>query len=130
MQCVAHPDITADARCTGCAESFCHACLVEVAGQRYCAKCKSMAVIRRPVVESEMSLCAEAKSALTMSILGIFLFSFILGPMSVYKGVKARDIIHKDPRLTGSGLAAAAIVIGILVSLMGIINLVSKAKHP
>jgi hypothetical protein len=128
MPCLTHPEVEATGRCAGCAESLCGNCLVEVAGERYCARCKSMAAKRRPVVDSRMSLCAEAKSALVCSLIGILWLSVILGPMAIITGFKARRRVSEDPSLTGSGLAAAAIVIGAIVTLLAIINLATRAK--
>lgn len=128
MQCVNHSEVIAVARCTGCAELFCHNCLVEVAGQKYCAACKGMAVTKRPVVDRKMTLCAEAKTALIMACVGGFIFSFILGPLSVFIGAKAWKKIKSDPNLTGSGLAVAAMVVGVLVSVMGVIGLIVAAQ--
>lgn len=44
MQCKNHPSLAAVDRCVGCAEPFCHACLVEIHGEKYCSQCKVMAL--------------------------------------------------------------------------------------
>ncbi len=44
MQCKNHPSLAAADRCVGCAEPFCHACLVEIHGEKYCSQCKVMAL--------------------------------------------------------------------------------------
>lgn len=44
MQCKNHPSLAAVDRCVGCAEPFCHACLVEIHGEKCCSQCKVMAL--------------------------------------------------------------------------------------
>lgn len=129
MQCIHHPEAAATARCAACAEPFCHTCLVEVSGNRYCGACKQTAVTRIPVAISRLHLCGEAKSALVCSLVGIFFFSFILGPAAIIMGVKARKAVQQDARLTGSGLAAAAIVIGSVITLLAILNLYAMSQR-
>ncbi len=114
MQCKNHPGVVASARCAGCAESFCDECLVEIQGQHYCASCKVLALKGAvPVVEEATEPCKEANNALTMAIVGIFCFGIILGPLAISSALKARRMIGQNPRLTGSGKATAALIIGI-----------------
>jgi hypothetical protein len=129
MQCTTHSDVAAVGRCTGCAENFCHACLVEVAGQPYCASCKSMAVTGVPVVESRLEVCKEAKQAMIAALVGILLFGIILGIFAVVLGFQARTKIKHDASLTGSGLASAAIVIGAMVAFLSVVGMVSRVNH-
>ncbi len=56
----------------------------------------------------------EANDALIMSIIGLFCFGIILGPIAISKGTKALNIIKSDPGYTGKGKATAGIVIGII----------------
>jgi len=56
----------------------------------------------------------EAKDALIYSLVGLFCFGFILGPIAIAKGSKALNIIRDDPGYTGKGKATAGIVIGII----------------
>ncbi len=56
----------------------------------------------------------EANEALIMSIIGLFCFGIILGPIAISKGTKALNIIKGDPGYTGKGKATAGIVIGII----------------
>lgn len=56
----------------------------------------------------------EAKDALIYSLIGLFCFGFILGPIAIAKGSKALNIIRDDPGYTGKGKATAGIVIGII----------------
>lgn len=44
MECKNHPGTAAIDRCSGCAETFCFNCLVEIQGGKYCASCKWMLV--------------------------------------------------------------------------------------
>jgi len=72
--------------------------------------------------------CKEAKDALIIAIVGIFCgLGIILGPIAIAKASTAKKMIQADPRLTGEGKATAAMVIGIIVTILsalGIINLI------
>jgi len=114
MQCKNHPEVPAVGRCAGCAEPFCNDCLVEIQGQKYCASCKVLTIkAQPPVVEQATERCKEAGEALTMAIIGLFCFGIILGPIAISKALKAKNKISQNPQLTGSGMATAALVIGI-----------------
>ena len=114
MQCKNHPGVLASARCAGCAEPFCDECLVEIQGQHYCASCKVLALKgAAPVVEEATEPCKEANNALTLAIVGLFCFGIILGPLAISSALKAKRMIEANPRLTGSGKATAALIIGI-----------------
>jgi hypothetical protein len=127
MQCKNHPDIEALDRCVGCAEAFCENCLVAIKGQKHCADCKHMAVTRPPSISEEGSIpCKEAAEALTYAILGIFCFGIILGPIAISKANKAKMKIAADPRLTGSGKATAATIIGVLVLVLWVLGMLAR----
>ncbi len=66
-----------------------------------------------------------AGEALTMAIIGVFCFGFILGPMAIYKGSKAKKEIDEDPTQFGRGKATAAQVIGGIILLFNIIYILS-----
>jgi len=127
-QCTNHPDTPAVNRCAGCAEPFCGNCLVEIGAQHYCSSCKVMAVSAAKLPEEAMWPCDEANAALKYSLIGMFCFGFVLGPVGIVKAVKARKLIADDPRLLGWGKALAAIVIGALDVLWWILNLMSRAS--
>ena len=130
MQCKNHPSVTASARCSGCAEPFCDDCLVEIQGQRYCASCKILAVKGPPPVpEQATEPCKEAGEALKMALIGIFCFGIILGPVAISKALKARQMIARNPRLTGSGKATAALVIGIAELVLYVLTIVYRLAH-
>ena len=131
-RCKNHSEIPAVARCTGCADSFCSDCLIEIQGQKYCGSCKVMAVKNQPVMEEATIPCKEANDALTTAIIGIFCFwlcllGFVLGPMAISKALKAKKMIETNPQLTGSGKATAALIIGILVTVLTVIGLIANA---
>jgi hypothetical protein len=56
----------------------------------------------------------EANDALIYSIIGIFCFGIILGPIAISKASKALNIIKADPGYTGKGKAQAGLIIGII----------------
>jgi hypothetical protein len=56
----------------------------------------------------------EAKDALIYSIIGIFCFGIILGPIAISKASKALNTIKSDPGYTGKGKATAGLIIGII----------------
>ena len=124
MQCKNHPGVMAVERCAGCAESFCANCLVDLQGQQYCGSCKVMAVSGRPMVEEATMPCKEAGEALKYAIIGIFCFGIILEPIAIFKALKAQKMIAANPRLTGSGKATAALIIGVVSLGLWVISLI------
>ena len=127
MTCKNHPGVPAVDRCSGCAEAFCGDCLIEIQGQRYCGSCKVMAVQGEPVYAEEAMLpCKEAGSALTYAIIGIFCFGIILEPMAISKALKAKKMIEANPRLSGSGKATAALIIGIVSLILWILGMIAR----
>ncbi|MFC1840329.1 DUF4190 domain-containing protein [Thermodesulfobacteriota bacterium] len=130
MECINHAGVEATNRCAGCAEAFCDNCLVEMKGQKYCAKCKQMAITESPPQVEEGTIpCKEASEALKYAILGIFCFGIILGPVAISKANKAKKMIEKNPQLTGSGKATAAMIIGIIVSILWVLGVISKIAN-
>jgi len=127
MVCKNHPAVAAVDRCAGCFEPFCPNCLVEIRGQKYCASCKTLAVRGQPVVAEAATLpCKEADEALKYAIIGIFCFGIILEPIAISKALKARKMIEANPRLTGSGKATAALVIGIVALLLWVLGVFAR----
>jgi hypothetical protein len=133
MNCRNHPEIEAVGRCAGCAEPFCAHCLVNVAGQQYCTDCKVLALRGKSipaiaVVGEPTTPCKTASEALTYAIVAIialfFCLGFIFGPIAVYKAWKAKREIAEDPDLQGSGKAAAAMIIGIIATVLGVLYVV------
>lgn len=129
MKCSKHPNVDAVDRCAGCAESFCHNCLVEIRGQKYCADCKYMTVDKTKVLEEDLLPCKDADEALKYALFGIFCFGIILGPMAISKASKAKQQIALDPKLTGAGKANAAIVIGIIVVILWVLGIISRGNR-
>jgi hypothetical protein len=128
MQCKNHPEVAAVDRCAGCAEPFCANCLVDIQGQKYCAACKTMALRGGvpPITEEATIPCKEAGEALTYAIFGIFCFGFILEPIAIMKASKAKKMIAMNPRLSGSGKANAAFIIGIVGFILWIIGMIAR----
>ena len=125
VSCINHPDALTANRCVGCAESFCSKCLVTISGQAYCAKCKSLAVTKAPAIEGKVD-CPEAGEALKYAIIGIFCFGFILGPVAIFKAIAAKKVLAEDPSLAGSGKATAALIIGIIVTVLNVLGILAK----
>jgi hypothetical protein len=73
-----------------------------------------MAIQGKPVVEEATLPCKEADEALKYAIIGIFCFGIILEPIAISKALKAKKMLSLNPRLTGSGKAQAALIIGIV----------------
>ena len=131
MQCRNHAEVEAIDRCSGCAEGFCHNCLVEVHGQKYCSSCKVMAVKGRPDLQIEPTVpLPQAGEALTLAIVSIFCFGIILAPIALAKASKAQRLIQEDPRLMGSGKLLAATVIAWSVLGIWILGVLAKATAP
>lgn len=126
MQCKNHPEVAAVDRCAGCAEPFCSNCLVEVQGQKYCGSCKVMAVSGQTMVEEVTLPCKEADESLKYSLIGIICFGIILEPIAIVKALKAKKMIDANPRLTGSGKATAALIIGIVSLILWVIGMIAR----
>jgi hypothetical protein len=126
MQCKNHPNMPAIDRCAGCAEPFCPDCLVELQGQKYCGSCKVMAVQGQPIIEEATMPCKQAGEALTYAIIGIFCLGIILEPMAIAKALKAKKMMEANPRLTGSGKATAALIIGIVSLVLWVIGIIAR----
>ncbi len=128
MQCKNHPEIPAVDRCSGCAEPFCNDCLVEIQGKKYCGSCKTMALRGGPppVAEEATIPCKEAKEALIYSIIGLFCFGIILGPIAINKALKAKKMIAMNPRLSGSGQATAGLIIGIVGLVLWVLSIITR----
>lgn len=121
MDCRNHAGTAAVARCTGCAESFCSNCLVDLKGKKYCASCKGMSVTPDA---GPIGKCDLAKDALKYALVGIICFPFILGPVAIAKALGAKKEIAANPRLEGAGTANAAFVIGIIETILGVVGLI------
>ncbi len=63
MQCKNHPSLAAVDRCVGCAEPFCHACLVEIHGEKYCTQCKVMALPEKLPAAAEQPMYAAGPAS-------------------------------------------------------------------
>lgn len=128
MYCKHHPETAAEERCAGCAETFCGDCLVEVLGQKYCGSCKVMVVKGPPPVEEGNEVCESANKALMYSIIGIFCFGIILGPLAIVKAVEARKEMQANPRLAGLAKANVGLLLGITVLVLWVMGMIAKAK--
>jgi len=104
---------------------------VEVRGQKYCASCKVLAIQGQQIVVEEATIpCKEATEALKYAILSLFCFGFILGPIAISKAKKAKEMIELNPRLTGSGKANAAMVIGAVGLALWVLYIIGRVSHP
>jgi hypothetical protein len=101
---------------------------VEVQGQKYCGSCKIMAVKRPPVMEEGDTPCENAGKALTYSIIGIFCFGVVFGPLAVAKALEARKEIRADPRLSGLAKANIGLLLGITVFALWLLNIIARVK--
>jgi hypothetical protein len=128
MYCKNHSDVAAEERCVGCAEPFCGDCLVEILGQRYCASCKVMAVKGPPPEQDGNMDCEPAGKALTYSIIGIFCFGIILGPMAIAKAIEAKREMKEDPRLAGLAKANVGLMLGITEILLWVLGMIGRVK--
>jgi hypothetical protein len=127
VNCHNDPDVVATATCAGCAEAFCPNCFVTIAGQAYCAVCKTMAIT--PEMAPPAETCPEAKEAMKYALVGIFCVGIILEPIAISKALKARAAIDRDPSLGGRGVANAALVVAGCSLLFSVINLLARFKR-
>src|SRR5881394_4558745 len=126
VACQTHPTVAAVDRCAGCAEPFCANCLVELYGQHYCGSCKVMALKGQPMPEIGNVPCKEATTALTMSIISLFLLfcpiiGAILAGSSLAQAQMAAQLFNVDPRLTGKERMRAARIIAIIALILAVI---------
>ena len=128
MECKNHPNVSAVGRCAGCSEPFCSDCLIELHGQKYCGSCKVLAIDGQPVIEEATLPCKEANDALTYAIVGIFCFGIVLEPIAISKALKAKKMIALNPRLTGSGKATAALIIGIVSLVLWVLGIIARVS--
>jgi hypothetical protein len=103
--------------------------LVEVLGQKYCVSCKVMAVKGPPPIKEGDETCEAAGKALTYSLIGIFCFGIILGPIAVVKAVEARKEIQANPRLAGLAKANVGMLLGITEVLLWILGMIARVKN-
>jgi len=126
VACQTHPTVAAVDRCAGCAEPFCGNCIVELFGAHYCGSCKVMALKGQPMPEIGNVPCKEATTALTMSIISLFiLFCPIIGAIlagsALAQAQKASQLFNVDPRLTGKERMRAARIIAIISLILCVI---------
>lgn len=127
MNCNLHPEAAAAATCVGCAEAFCENCFITIAGQDYCAVCKTMAI--SPGMVPPTGTCKEARDALKLSLLGFVCFGIVIEPIALYKAAKAREIIKNDPSLSGKGVANAAALISVCGLLLWLLGMFANVKR-
>ena len=126
MQCINHPETEAVDRCVGCAEAFCPNCLVEIQGESYCGSCKVMTLDENAIPDQASYPCETAGASLKFGIFSLFCFGFILGPIAISMGMKAKKEIKNDPALTGGGKATAGIVLGAVALVLWILGFLGK----
>jgi hypothetical protein len=85
-----------------------------------------MAVQNQPVIDEASLPCKQADEALKYAIIGIFCFGIILEPMAISRALKAKKMIEANPRLTGSGKATAALIIGIVALILWVLGLIAR----
>jgi hypothetical protein len=70
-----------------------------------------------------------AKESLIWAIVGFFICGFIMGPIAIVKANQAKKAIAADPqRYSGAGLADAAMVIGIIDTILHVVFLFVKVS--
>jgi hypothetical protein len=110
-----------------CAEPFCSLCLVTIKGAQYCGDCKMSAIKEEAMAGAGIiGDCAEASEALKYALVGIICCQIILGPIAIAKALKAKQIIAENPRLGGSGKATAALIIGIVDTILGVVAIILR----
>tara|TARA_B100000609_G_C17170849_1_gene411560 strand:- start:84 stop:410 length:327 start_codon:yes stop_codon:yes gene_type:complete len=99
---------------------------VDISGKQYCGACKTMAAspTAGAIPEEATIPCKEANDALILAIVGLFCFGIILEPLALIKASKAKKMIAENPRMTGSGKATAATIIGSIVLVLWIISII------
>ena len=81
------------------------------------------------LVEEATIPCKEANEALTYAIVGIIFCGIILEPIALSKAAKAKKMIALNPRLSGSGKATAATVIGVVMLGLWVLGILANAAR-
>ena len=76
---------------------------------RYCGEYLDESIREKLTPKGKLK---EASDSLSNALVGILCFGFILGPIAIHKGIKALNIIQKEPGYEGKGKAIAGIIIG------------------
>jgi len=87
-----------------------------------------MAVKGSPPEVDGIETSEAAGKALTYSIVGIFCFGIILGPMAIAKAIEAKKEIREDPRLGGLAKANVGLLLGAAEIVLWLIGMVAKLK--
>ena len=79
-----------------------------------------------PQVYVDPGECALARQALIYSIVGLFCFGIVLGPLAISKAKSAKMIIAGTPGMRGEGMAQAALIIGSIDVGLWVLGLVAR----
>ncbi len=79
-----------------------------------------------PQVMVDPGECGLARQALIYSIVGLFCFGIVLGPLAISKAKSARMIIAGTPGMRGEGMATAAFIIGLFDVALWVVGLVAR----
>jgi len=72
--------------------------------------------------------CSHATNALVSALVGIFFCNIVLGPAAIVHAVRARKMIAQHPQiLTGSGMALAGMIVGIIDPILFILVIAAQA---
>ena len=88
-----------------------------------------MAVKGPPPEVDGIESSEAAGKALMYSIIGIFCFGIVLGPIAMSKAIQAKREIREDPRLGGLAKANIGLLLGAAVVILWIIGMASKLKR-
>ena len=69
-----------------------------------------------------------AGKALTYSIVGLFCFGMVFGPMAIAKALEARKEIQEDPSMAGLGKANVGLLLGLTDVISWVLYLIEKFK--
>ena len=70
--------------------------------------------------------CKLANEALIYAIVGLFCCGIILEPVAIVKATQAKSMMAKNPRLTGSGKATAAMAIAIIGLVLWVLGMIAR----
>jgi hypothetical protein len=78
-------------------------------------------------VEWGKQLCSDAKTSLTMAIVGavVPVAGLGLGPFAIWKGLRARKLIQQSAHLTGDRIAIAGLATGVAAAVIGLVWLIA-----
>ncbi len=120
--CHQHAEQPLMAYCDRCSRPCCRDCAVELFERYFCGKCRDR-------IAGELQFDAvqpEALSAVVLAGIGMFLAGALLGPYALWRSYRATQSLERTPWLRGRWHIRAAMLLGALGFVQGLIFFASR----